>query len=141
MPHFAPKSVTLQNDQFTVTRYQVYLRTLAIDGIQPGGTSTISAGDLSAADVDKSIRSVAWQFYILSAQTGTTDNLSSILGMQQGDVIVVLGATGHTITVKHSPGNIRLAGGRDFEITRFSSLMLWHTGTDIIEFGGRTTIP
>jgi len=71
------------------------------------------ATDAFAADVD--FGSGAGK-YIITSESGTADDLSSITGTTEGDVIKLFAVATHTITVTHGVGNIRMAGGFPFEM-------------------------
>lgn len=74
---------------------------------------TIATGAISA-DTDNG--SGAGR-YVLSAEGGPgSDDLATINGCQVGDHVELFAASGHTVTVKHGTGNIRLQGGIDFTL-------------------------
>jgi hypothetical protein len=53
------------------------------------------------------------------AESGTTDDLSTISGGSYGDMVRLrysTSAPGHVITVKHNVGNLQLANGKDYVI-------------------------
>lgn len=69
---------------------------------------------------------------IVAAQSGTSDDLKTINGTTQGQMVIVRADTGDTITIKHdgSGGNILLNGEADFVLTDEKALMLYHGEDD-----------
>ena len=50
---------------------------------------------------------------LLKSEGGTSDVLKNINGGANGDLVKIQRVNGHTITVKHNAGNIRLDGAND----------------------------
>lgn len=88
------------------------------------GVATISTGVITATK----------PIMVLSAESGTTDDLDTISGGQAGERLILKAATGDTITVKHATGNIRLRASADFAIdTTYALIELLCDGTDWVE--------
>ena len=70
--------------------------------------------------------------YRLETESGTTDDLTSILGGigHEEPIILVLNTPGRVITVKHTPPNLLLQNGAD---------LILSTVNDSIELRSRTT--
>jgi hypothetical protein len=98
---------------------------LKVDGfINLGGEPilTISAGAVTATK----------SRHIIAAETGTADDLATINGGSDGDLLILQADTGDTITFKDGTGNILLAG--DFVASGLSStLTLVFAGTNWLE--------
>lgn len=89
----------------TIIQMNTYVRdntNFLKDVIAPGtaGALTISAG---AITITKS-------YHIITSEAGLTDDLTSIgtgtTGMGEGTIVVLMAATGHTITIKNAVDNI-----------------------------------
>jgi len=52
--------------------------------------------------------------YVLTSEASTADDLSSITGTADGDLLILTAIATHTITLLHGVGNIRLGGGYDY---------------------------
>jgi hypothetical protein len=75
-------------------------------------------------------------FFVLAAETGTSDNLATVNGTATyGRQVCLKAAAGHTITVKHSTGNIFLNSGADFSLSGEKVLLLIHNGTNFAGMG------
>ena len=72
--------------------------------------------------------------HVISAESGTTDDLDTIDGGTQGDVLFVRAFTGHTITLKHGTDNLYNPLEEDVDITDSSYAILVHNGTVWIIF-------
>lgn len=70
--------------------------------------------------------------HYLEAESGTEDNLETILGAEARQFLLLRAAAGHTITIKHNDGgeeaegNIFLNGEVDFVLTDEKSLLLFY---------------
>jgi len=65
-------------------------------------TLTLSGGSVARTSTTSN--------YIIAAETGTADDLDSITGGSDGDVIIVCPDSGDTITAKDNTGNLQLSG-------------------------------
>ena len=109
------------------------LEVKTVSGLDPlrlldGSSLTISSDQIT----------ITRSFHILIAETGAVDDLSTIQGGIEGQVLAVKVDTGMTITVKHGLGNIELNGAADQAISGEQTLVLFYDGdtwTDIA-FGG-----
>lgn len=73
--------------------------------------------------------------YRVSAETGTSDDLDSITGTADGDMVILFATAGHTITVRHNAagGNFRLEGGLNFTLNSiYDHMILWNVGGSIL---------
>lgn len=64
--------------------------------------------------------------YVLTSESGSTDNLATINGCQNGDMVILFAASGHTITVQHGVGNIKLQGGLNFTLNSVHDHIVLH---------------
>ena len=83
------------------------LEVKTVSGLDPlrlldGSSLTISSDQIT----------ITRSFHILIAETGAVDDLSTIQGGIEGQVLAVKVDTGMTITVKHGLGNIKLMFAR-----------------------------
>src|SRR4030067_314759 len=109
------------------------LEVKTVSGLDPlrlldGSSLTISSDQIT----------ITRSFHILIAETGAVDDLSTIQGGIEGQVLAVKVDTGMTITVKHGLGNIELNGAPNQAISGEQTLVLFYDGdtwTDIA-FGG-----
>lgn len=74
--------------------------------------------------------------YILSAESGTTDNLATISGGSAGDIIALAQASGHVLTVKHGTGNIYLGMTSDIQLNGRRTLWLQFDGSYWVDING-----
>lgn len=82
------------------------------------GAKTLSSDTLDVANLS---------FVTVSAETGTADNLSTLVNPIAGATYILQAAAGHTITVKHGVGNIDLNGGVDFVLSGNKELALFYS--------------
>jgi hypothetical protein len=69
--------------------------------------------------------------YVLTSESSTSDSLSTISGGSTGMIIIIEPASGHTITVHHTDGNIELTGDHDIVLSDVDhKLGLIYDGTD-----------
>ena len=68
----------------------------------------------------------------LSAESGTTDDLTTISSADAGDIIIIKAASGHTITAK-TTGNIAISA--DYEISGDTTLTLVYDGSNWCPLG------
>jgi hypothetical protein len=72
--------------------------------------------------------------YELTSQSGTTDDLSTLTAdtgvPDDGDIVIVYPASGHTITIKHNVGNIWVASEDDVTMEAFQYTMLTYDEGD-----------
>ena len=66
---------------------------------------------------------------------GATDDLDSITGGAEGDILVLKATDGtHTVVCKHGTGNLRLDGAADFSLdSADDSITLIYDGTNWLE--------
>jgi hypothetical protein len=65
----------------------------------------------------------------LQCETGATDNLATISGGADGDVVILqVNTLTDTVTIKHNTGNIWLPGGADVALTSHKKVMLVYDG-------------
>jgi hypothetical protein len=91
----------------------------------PSWAVTISTGAIT----------VAGGWMVVSASSGTSDNLSAVSSIPNGKYVILQPATGHTITIKNGTGNIFLNGGADFVLSGDKTLLLWCDGTNWADIG------
>lgn len=77
---------------------------------------TISDGEVTATKTPIKVASE-------TAPVGTADNLDTINGGEEGDICIVMPASGHAITVRDSQGNIKCGSNKVLNNTR-DNLML-----------------
>jgi hypothetical protein len=88
-------------------------------------TETISGGAITATK----------STHIIAAETGTEDDLDTINGLTDRQLLLIKADTGDTITVKHATGNIHFDSGADFELSGDSWLLLFYDGTNVVALG------
>jgi hypothetical protein len=66
--------------------------------------------------------------HTIAAESGTADDLATINGGSDGDLLLIQADAGDTITVKHNTGNIMLKASVDFSLTAHQKLMLVYDG-------------
>lgn len=73
----------------------------------------------------------------LQPESGTTDDLDTISGMDTGDILIlyVSDAGTDTITIKHGTGNISCSGGSDIKFSE-GALICYFDGTTVYVSGG-----
>jgi hypothetical protein len=69
-------------------------------------------------------------YHIVSAESGTADDLVTINGSSPGDLLVIQPASGHTITVKDGAGNIVTETGDDVVLAGSGAHLLLVCGDD-----------
>jgi len=86
---------------------------------------TLSSGTFAATSLIAFIKS----------ESGVTDDLTSITGLNDGDIIIVQPYAGHTITAKQATDTLELYGSIDFVMTPKDSLTLKYVaaGTKLVE--------
>ena len=74
---------------------------------------------------------------IIQAETGTTDQLDKLVGLNEGDKVTLFADTGDTITVADG-SFMELSRSLDMPLTGNNSLKLISIGSDVcVESGGR----
>ena len=77
----------------------------------------------------------------LTSETSTTDDLDTITLNSAVNIetylpfVILIAASGHTITVKHGTDNITLNAAGDFSLTDVKALLLWNDGTNYHDLG------
>jgi hypothetical protein len=94
-----------------------------------GVAKTISdPGDAIAAGTDRSL--------IVSANSGTADNLIEVTDLLVGESVLLVAASGHTITVKHNDAGatvkIHLHGNADIVLDELNPLRLTLIATNVL---------
>lgn len=77
--------------------------------------------------------------HVINAQSGNADDLDTISGSTNYQVLVLRASAGDTITVKHGTGNIYLNGETDFVMSGRAHLLLFYTGSYWTDFGSSGT--
>ncbi len=72
--------------------------------------------------------------HVIESESGTEDDLETINGGADGEVLLLRAAAGHTITLKNDIDNLHNPAGEDVEITGSSYAILSHNGTNWIIF-------
>jgi hypothetical protein len=95
-------------------------------------TLTLSGGAVAATQ----------NLHIIAAETGTTDDLDTINGLTDRQLLIIKADTGDTITVKHATGNVHFDSGNDFELSGDSWLLLFYDGSNAVALGagGSSTV-
>lgn len=86
--------------------------------IKTSVTKTLSSDTLDVANTS---------FVTVSAETGTADNLATLVNPIAGATYILQAASGHTITVKNGTGNIFFNDGIDRILTGNDQLMLFYS--------------
>lgn len=88
-------------------------------------TKTISGGVISAG-TDKNL--------VIAAESGTADDLDTINGTSEGDIIAIRADVGNTITVVDGTGNIQLHNNTNMVISETDTLLLVNVdGTNLVQ--------
>lgn len=82
---------------------------------------TISAGGAIA---------VSRSYHVVSANSGTSDNLDSISGGTEGDLLSLVADTGDSITVRHAVGNIYTSDGNDLILRELHPTWFFYNGSN-----------
>lgn len=105
-------------------KWSIYYYTVDTSGIYRGyamdPTLTISGGSITPFG----------DYYIVAAESGTTDDLDTIDAWKTFQFIVLQAYSGDTITVKHGTGNIYLSSEADFNLDSNKILMLFYDGAN-----------
>lgn len=78
---------------------------------------------------------VTQNVHTIAAETGTTDDLATINGGTDRQLLIIQADTGDTITVKHGTGNINLNGAADFDLSGDKTLLLFYDGVNWADGG------
>ena len=131
----------------TPTTYEIPLAEIAV----ANGFSTITSSDITdrrhssgafgivGNPVDVNIFAGSFvrtgAFQVVSAQTGTTDDLDTITGLFAGYVVTLKAADTHTITLIHGTGadEFNFAHGADVDLSGSEIMQFVHDGTNLIE--------
>ena len=101
----------------------------AINNFGSGETTVIASGVANITNTQSS-------YLILNGEGGLSDDLDTITGGRNGDMIFMRAIP--TITVKHNTGNILLAGGVDFVMSGFFAvLVLVKVDSTWVQVGGK----
>lgn len=104
-----------------------------------GARTTLGIGKSTGIYVDKTIASgtlaVSQSITRIRPESGTTDDLVTITGLNDGDILVLFPKTANdVITVKHGTGNIYLSGGIDVALSNVNdSLVFVYCGGACVE--------
>lgn len=106
-------------------------RSSGINGYGKGEVVTVTAGVAN-------IENLGSGYMVLAGEGGVADDLATITGGQDGDMLVLRKAAAPTITVKHGTGNIQLTGNTDHQLVNtFSILTLTKISTQWVEVARR----
>lgn len=126
-----PKSSDVSAGNAALAQDYNYLRDDAIRGVSAsGGTKTISSGAITVAP------SNGEGYYLVAAQTGTTDDLDSASGGAAGDQIVLQADTGDVITITAGSGSGEFLIDKDIRLTGNLQVEFRHNGTGWVMIGG-----
>lgn len=64
--------------------------------------------------------------YLVTSETGTSDDLTTIDNLEEGAIIVISAASGHTITAKDGTGNLSLNTDRALDSVADKLLLMGH---------------
>lgn len=87
---------------------------------------TISSGAITVTDT----------YHIVAAETGTTDNLITINGGSEGQILIITADAGDVITVAQGIDNIVLTSSVDKPLGQQDALMLIRRGSAWLDVGG-----
>lgn len=73
--------------------------------------------------------------HLITAESGAEDDLETINGGADGEVLLFRAKTGHTITFKHGIGNIICVSGEDIELTGSMYVLAVCDGTNWVTIG------
>ncbi len=75
---------------------------------------------------------VTGAYHTIAAQSGVLDDLDTINGTIEGQLITIAAASGDTITLKHGTGNIVTLTGGDILMSGNQQYLLQDNGTDLV---------
>lgn len=96
--------------------------------------------DSTAKTLSSDTLTIDKDFHVVSAQTGTTDNLATISGGKKGQLLALRAASGHTITAKTGTGNLKFGDGDDIVVSGDKTLFLYFDGTTWYDVGGTGSV-
>lgn len=105
-------SVLLTNGSRAGTGIQEFLGLNLTDS----NTLTLSSGSAARSQ----------GYHTIAAESGTSDNLTSLTGASEGDLLLLQAATGDTITIEHN------SGADQFHLTAEANLAI--SGNDVVAF-------
>lgn len=116
MSGFLLRSLTIIGGAISVNRTSVSTALNTIDGVVP--TALGSGKFIGRAEWDETVRALVPIEISVSPESGSADDLDTINSSPaavEGDTIRIWSTSGNTINVKHTTGNIRIAGGDRFD--------------------------
>lgn len=116
----------VKNSRFIDPRYWLAQRGTLLS--EDAETLTLSSDAVTAG---------SGSFFVLAAQTGTTDDCKTITVTGPPRIIVIQADSGDTITIKHngSGGNIKLNGAVDYALSGDETLALFWDGVNLSDLG------
>lgn len=129
-------------------QYSLADGTRAIAGWQELNGLRLSAS--TVVDIEAGVIEVSRSSHRMAAETDTTDSVDTIIPVEgHGDLLLLTAASGHTITLVHNTGNIKIEGGGNLVVTSTTLVWCWFNGTYWIVCastvgeggGGGTTLP
>lgn len=113
-----------------MTRGAVFNYLVELGGV---GAATPTAKTLSS---DRLALTTNKSVYVVSAESGSTDDIDGISGYNEGQLVILLAATGHTLTLKDENGGaaaagdrLRLPGGKDVIVREDEAAFFYHDPT------------
>src|SRR5262245_27058148 len=108
-------------------------------------TDTVRFLDASQLTLASDAATPTQIFHTLNAESGSADNLATLNtsgftqltggGLTFRPFVILIAASGDTITVKHGTGNIELNGAADFALSGNKLLLLFYQGTKWSDVG------
>lgn len=96
--------------------------------------SAINLAGFSEVTIASGVATVTQACHTLAPQTGDTDDLDTITGVNAGGFVLIAPKSGKTITVKHNTGNIWLQGKQDIDLDDDNDcILLWKLGTKLVD--------
>ena len=103
--------------------------------------ATLTLTEAEPVTIAGGVATITQSVVILTSETSTADDLDSLVfdsNVYLGDYlpfVILLAASGHTITVKHGVTDIILNAAGDFSLTDAKALLLWTDGTNWHDLG------
>lgn len=91
--------------------------------------------DASILTLAAGVLAITLDYHIVAAQAGVADDLDTINGGTNDQILVLQADAGDTITIKDGTGNIELNGGADFDLVGDKTIMLFYDGTNWSDIG------
>lgn len=116
----------------------------ALDGLVTGATSftQLNLGDgylpgTNILTISGGVINVSKSYHIIDVESGTSDDLDTIVGATGDELYLTIASAARTVTVKHNTGNIYLSSGGNIGLLDPNKpLHLFRVGSSWVDMGG-----